>query len=275
MNNLYRQSKKLLVILRIDRIYSGFLVFANFVRYFGLTKGMENFICVISAKGERSEIKKIDIFGNTLIIRGGSSDPEVCIQHFGRRELLDISYPNDIKKILDFGANIGVSATVFRHLFPTADILAVEMNQENFKILKENFLNDKKTYLVEGAVWSVSGEIDQIDVGIGEWALRVGSYPGTIVSKVRSFTFSELCTMYQIDKVDVLKMDIEGAEVDVLGSSWRDILGRTRLLILEVHDWIPGCTQAIAKIIGEANYVFNLEVSYSGEFTVIRNLDLI
>jgi FkbM family methyltransferase len=265
MKKLYRQSRKVLLIL---------VILANFVRYFGLTRGLNNLIITISAKNKKSANKKLDIFGNTLTIRGGSSDAEVCIQHFGRRELLDISYPNDIKRIFDFGANIGVSVAVFRQLFPTADILAVEMNQGNFEILKENFLNDKKTYLVEGAVWSVSGEIDQIDVGTGEWAFRVGSYPGTTVSKVRSFTFSELCTMYQIDKVDVLKMDIEGAEVDVLGSSWRDILEKTRLLILEVHDWIPGCNQAIFKIIDEANKVFNLEVSYSGEFTVIQNLDL-
>jgi FkbM family methyltransferase len=275
MKKLYRQSEKLLVTLGINRISLSFLVLVNFVRYFGLTKGVENFICVISARNEKSGNRKLDMFGNTLTIRGGSSDSEVCIQHFGRRDLLDIPYPKNTKTIFDFGANIGVSVAVFRHLFPIADILAVEMNRGNFEILKENFLNDKKTYLVEGAVWSVSGEIDQVDVGGGEWALRVGSYPGMKIAKVRSYTFSELCTMYQIDKVDILKMDIEGAEVDVLGSSWRDILQKTQLLILEVHECIPGCTQAIAKLIDEASEVFNLEVSYSGEFTLLRNLDLI
>lgn len=265
--------KKMKIYKALAIVYSRGYEIANFIRYFGLTRGLKNYVRIIKAKVKKSGIEKLDIFENTLLIRNGSSDSEVCIQHFGRKELLGVIYPADVKEIFDFGANIGVSVSVFRHMFPHANILAVEMDKENFRLLQENCLNDKKVSLVEGAVWNTSGEVDQIDVGHGEWALRVGNHTGTKVAKVRSYTFDELCTIYKVNQVDVLKMDIEGAEVDVLTSSWREILEKTKLLIIEVHDWIPGCTQAIARVVEEASEVFNLEVSNSGEFTLIRNLD--
>ncbi len=90
----------------------------------------------------------------------------------------------------------------------------------------------------------------------------------------KSFTFPQLLEMVKISRVDVLKMDIEGAEVDVLNANWREIIGNTKLLIMEVHDWIPGCSEAINKVLGQAASEFTLKISKFGEFSIIENIDI-
>ena len=50
-----------------------------------------------------------------------------------------------------------------------------------------------------------------------------------------------------VDRIDLLKLDIEGGEVDVLGRSepW---IGQVDAVIAELHDrFRPGCTQAFVS----------------------------
>jgi FkbM family methyltransferase len=246
-------------------------ILINFCFIFGFLESVRNYYQLASSQTNESVL---NFKKKKITFRPGSSDVNVCIQHFGRRELLDINYPKKIQSILDLGANIGISVLIFRDMFPDAQIIAVEMNADNFELLSKNVAGDGNVSLVNGAVWSEAGWVNQIDPGEGDWALRVGDHLGLTLGKVPAYTFDQLLKMHHINHLDVCKMDIEGAEKEVLESSWRDIFKVTKLLIVEVHDWIPGCTETVDRILEESGDVFNLKISKSGEFTLIENQDL-
>lgn len=244
----------------------------SFVRCFGVG-GFYNYMVLVQARNKNGT-GQIDSKKSVIFFRNSSTDIDVIWQHFGRRELFGIKYPGHVNNILDLGSNIGISVIVFRSLFPNAKIIAVEINAENFQLLDKNCSADPRVELVNAAIWSENGHVDQVDVGDGEWALRVGNYQGKALGKVPSYTFEKILEKYKVDRVDLCKMDIEGAESDVLIKSWREVFSKTKLLILEIHHWIPDCAESVNGVIEEAQKVFNLSISYSGEFTVIENLDL-
>lgn len=260
--------------VRTARRYSEYIFTTlNLLRYYGIS-GLKVRYALESAKISAAHYTELPSKPHSLKIRNRSSDIDVVVQHFGRRELLDIDYPKKVRTILDLGANIGVSALALRSIFPDAEIIAVEMNTENFNLLKENCSHDPLIKLENAAIWSEDGAVCQVDVGDGEWALRVGDHPGKNLGEVPSFTFATILRKNKIDRIDVCKMDIEGAEVDVLMASWREIFSKTKVLILEIHHWIPNCAESVNGVIEEAKKAFNLDITHSGEFTVIRNTDL-
>ena len=262
------------VMFRGIKQYFNYLILTvNFLRFFGFYGITVPFIL---KSARRHSALYTELYPGKLPfkIRNRSTDIDVVIQHFGRRELLDIIYPNNVVNVLDLGANIGVSVVAFRNLFPAAKIIAVEMNSENFQLLQENCSADPDVELVNAAIWSENGCVDQVDVGEGEWALRVGDYAGKALGQVPSYTFEKILEKYKVDRIDVCKMDIEGAESDVLIKGWKEIFSKTKLLILEIHHWIPNCAENVNVVIEEAQKIFNLSISCSGEFTIIENLDL-
>jgi hypothetical protein len=88
---------------------------------------------------------------------------------------------------------------------------------------------------------------------------------------VPAFTYRQIMAMHHLRTIDVLKMDIEGAEADVLESAWEEIFGTAAVSIIEVHDWIEGIEERVRRLLERARQRFDLEVSRSGEFWVVRN----
>ena len=206
-----------------------------------------------------------------LAIRNGSSDIDVFHQHFARNEILDIPFGKDAATVIDLGANVGVSVEAFRRLFPRARIIAVELEKQNASICAANHGADKQVTVLTGAIWSKPGRVGINDVGEGAWAYRAGETDSQSPDSVPAYTYREILDMHGLQYVDVMKMDIEGAEADVLESAWQDIFGSTMISIIEVHDWIGGVQERVNRVIDQARMHFDLDVSRSGEFLVIRN----
>ena len=245
----------------------------NLFRFFGF-KSFSLFKKLVKSKNIEEGYIAIKINKHNLVIRNSSSDIDVFLQHFGRRELLDINYPSNVKKIIDLGANIGISVSVFKYLFPEAKIVAVEMDNDNFLLLKKNTKFYKNIFLIQGAVWSNSNGVNQVDTGEGEWAYRARNLNVKKTNAIKSYTFEDICKISKIESIDVLKIDIEGAEAEVFLKSWRSIFSKTKLTIVEIHYTIPNCANTVQNILKEAKKVFNLKMDVFGEFTLIYNLDL-
>jgi FkbM family methyltransferase len=264
----YIKIKKIFIFL-----YSIKFSVLNLFRFFGFK------VFLVIKKLEKSKninggYITIKINNNNLIIRNSSSDIDVFLQHFGRRELLDINYPLDVKCIIDLGANVGISVSVFKYLFPKAKIVAVEMDNNNFSFLKKNTKMYENVFLIQGAAWSNSDGVNQIDNDDGEWAYRVENLNAKQTSTVKSYTFDDICKISKTESIDVLKIDIEGAESEVFFSSWKSIFSKTKLTIIEIHYTIPNCADTVHNALIEAKKIFNLKVETSGEYTLIYNLNL-
>lgn len=136
--------------------------------------------------------------------------------------------------IVDLGANIGGFALfIFSH-YPDAKVLSVEAAPDTFEMLiKNQSMNpNRKWDVVHAAVWMETGPIylDRRSESTGHCVVDNDSSGEAIPGR----SLDELIAEAGIKEIDVLKMDIEGAEERVIPVS-KKILQATKILIIEVH----------------------------------------
>lgn len=158
--------------------------------------------------------------------------------------------------IVDAGANIGLASIYLANRYPSARILSVEPEAGNFALLQRNTQPYPQITPVLAALWRENADIDLVDPGLGSWGFMTegeatraeGKNPPTRQpggrSRVRGTTVDRLIADHGIDRISILKMDIEGAEREVFedSSAW---LARVDGMIVELHDRMkPGCSQS-------------------------------
>lgn len=79
--------------------------------------------------------------------------------------------------------------------------------------------------------------------------------------------------MNMLEKVGFMKMDIGG--VNVLEASADKIFSKTAISIIEAHGWVYEVKERVDNIVDKNKEKYNLEVSYNGEFLIVKNMDLL
>ena len=181
-----------------------------------------------------------------LTLRAGSSDVMTYEQVFVERQYA-INLAEPPRTIVDCGGYVGLTAVYFTTTFPEAKIVAVEPDPENFDVLRENVAPYPNVVPVHGAVWSEETVLRVIDPGVGSWGYRTlpgrsGGSPARC--EVRAQTIPQLIEEHELGQIDILKLDIEGAEKQVLQESgeWID---RVSVLAVEIH---PDLDPAVATV---------------------------
>jgi FkbM family methyltransferase len=161
--------------------------------------------------------------------------------------------------IVDLGSHIGMSVIYFKMLFPKAKITAYEPIPANFKLLKTNIEENQLTevQLVEAAVAPKSGKLRiQEPIGEGAWRSGAGIIPrgwkGIQDNKEIEVSAVAIQEVIQ-EKIDLLKMDIEGMEYEVIrnmGSLMRNV----KCMIIEVHPRKDHRIEEIQKILTQNGY---------------------
>jgi FkbM family methyltransferase len=208
------------------------------------------------------------IDGSSLLLRPGTADQDVYHQTFVARECdLAVGSP---RVIVDAGAHIGLTAAFFAARFPEAQVIAIEPESSNFSMLRTNTQRYPNVRCLHAGLWSRRGPLRIRDQHVATWSFQVSevdSTPGhgTVVPAT---TMTDILSDNGVHRIDLLKMDIEGAELEVLLDS-QDWIGLVDTILVELHDSIrPGCTDALM----EALRGHTFEISASGEYTVIRNI---
>lgn len=114
--------------------------------------------------------------------------------------------------IYDCGSNIGMSVLYFKKLFPDSIIRAFEADIEIFNLLEQNIRNNKleKVELMNKVVW-----INNDEISFGSDNAQGGSiFLNNNVRKLKAIRLKD--ELKKEKKIDMLKMDIEGAEFEVL-----------------------------------------------------------
>ena len=77
-----------------------------------------------------------------------------------------------------------------------------------------------------------------------------------------AYTLTEIMERMNWDGIDLLKVDIEGAELEIFLKNSADWIRRTRIIFVELHEqYAPGCGQALFSALDVLNY----SVFLSGE----------
>jgi len=189
--------------------------------------------------------------------------------------LEEYSCLRDLKEpslVLDLGADVGFSTAYFLSAFPKARIVAVEPAERNWAICKANLSPyGDRVLLLHGAVWSRPGRLRLLQ-GIyadgREWATQVDEPIEEERSSlgVQAWDVGSLIDMSGVGTVDLLKVDIERAELTVFGKSAGSWLHRVRNICIELHG--KDCEEVFFAALKDFNY----ELGYSGELTICRNL---
>lgn len=150
-----------------------------------------------------------------------------------------------IRRIVDAGANIGDETLRFWAHHPGAEIVAVEPEAGNFSVLRRNFGDEPRVHLVRAGLWSSVRPLRLLPGSRSE-GFRVAEAGDDRSPDVDATTIPSLMERLGWDAIDVLKLDIEGAEYELFESGASDWLPRVGAMIFECPDNDrPGTTMAI------------------------------
>ena len=71
----------------------------------------------------------------------------------------------------------------------------------------------------------------------------------------QAISIAGLMKKYDLEHIDILKMDIEGSEKEIFSDDYKSWLSKVRVLIVEFHDHkIPDCTKTFFKALDDYSY---------------------
>jgi len=180
-----------------------------------------------------------------VILRPNTSDEALYSQIFLHDEYGYLEMLRPPKVIIDAGANIGLSAIYFANKYKDAMIIAIEPEDSNFSMLEKNALPYKNILPVKAALWPQEGMVSLHDPGCGELAYQTYCNRESIENNnIKCVTIDSILTKYRIDYIDILKIDIEGAETEVFNAKC-DWISKVLVIIIELHERLKsGCNKA-------------------------------
>ena len=146
------------------------------------------------------------------------------------RRLNDFIPDSDQPLILDCGANIGFTVLNYKRQFPSAKIIAFEPDPQFVPVLRRNLARNSAAdvEVVEAAAWVSDGQSQWFCEGIdGSHLVDAQSGSGTMVQTVD-------LACYLLDSVDLLKIDIEGAEYELIVHLAERLLN-VKNIVIECH----------------------------------------
>lgn len=161
--------------------------------------------------------------------------------------------------IIDCGANIGLSIIYFKRLFPEAKIIGFEPDEKIFKILEENLsqFEFQDIALENKAVWVHNEGLNfRTDGAVGGNLLEKEDTSGTAVKTAR-------LNDYLDQDINFLKIDIEGAEFDVLNDC-RDLLVNVENIFVEYHSSLKDeqNLSSILQILSDAGFRYYIKEAW-------------
>jgi FkbM family methyltransferase len=211
------------------------------------------FLSLINCDSDSSRIGKEEYEFKTrsgirlLARKEPSSDLEVCNQVWGRREyqlatdLVGKNPSGERLTIVDAGANVGYTSLFFFRNLPGSKIYSIEPDEGNFSMMRRMIdLNNAGDDIIplKFGIWShrCNLKVDRSFRDNREWSIRVEE--ADTDTGLEGANLLDIITDHGIEKIDLCKIDIEGAERylfadEANAASW---LSKVRILAIEIHD---------------------------------------
>jgi FkbM family methyltransferase len=147
----------------------------------------------------------------------------------------------NVKTVIDLGANIGLASLYLAYHYPACQILCVEPNPETYGLLLRNVgkLNRSgRCKTLNAAVWGSHQWLapDQKNAADRYSTFAVRAALENESSALEGYTMNEILNYSGFDRVDLLKVDIEGAERELFSSQDLSWLDRVGAIAIEFHE---------------------------------------
>jgi FkbM family methyltransferase len=199
---------------------------------------------IAAMNGGATELVRFRNLAEPLEVRPGTNDIETAVDTVVRKEY-GRWLPEKVGVLVDAGAFIGDTSAWYLSRFQDANVWALEPNPENRALAERNLARYGNRAVVLPLALSGREEIVHFD-GTG----TAGSI-GKTGYEVRTTTVPELLKIIPSGQIDVLKIDIEGAELDVFEANPQAWLPKVGLIIAELHG--PEITKRVLDILAANN----------------------
>ena len=154
------------------------------------------------------------------------------------------------KLIIDAGAYTGLSTLYYATKYPGAKIIAVEAESSNFGVLERHTSRLSKVTRVHAGLWHRKGFLKIVDRGTGKWGFGVEEVANGEKFDIEATDIATLLKDSGLEKIDILKLDVEGAEKFIFSHNSKPWIEKTDIMVIELHDRIiPDCTAALYSAI--------------------------
>src|SRR5262245_53082642 len=167
--------------------------------------------------------------GPAVRLRSHTTDISVLSELLVSDSYEPLPHDRPVQTVVDLGANIGLSFRWLRARYPGARFVCVEPDPGNLEVLRANVCGVEEHTDVLGVCVGGSERTVKLTTTDGEWGIHMTDTddPTAHTGEVGVTTMEALLERTGIDRIDVLKCDIEGAESEVFADcrSWIDRVG--------------------------------------------------
>jgi FkbM family methyltransferase len=222
-----------------------------------LLKNYNYFDAIILVVLIKFSAKKIYLpfLGRTIYFRKKTKDKETFKEIFNQN-IYNIKLPIVPKLIIDAGSNTGFAALFFKIKYPEAKIISLEIETENVKMIKKNLKGYKDIEIIQKGLFNKKSffKIEDPYNATNSFVIKE-VIPGENYD-IESITIDEILNSTKAETIDILKIDIEGAEKDLFEKDYENWLPKVKIIMVETHDrMIPKCSYSVMKAVNDYNFI--------------------
>ena len=200
---------------------------------------------------------------------GGHTDRFVWREIFDLGEYDSVDLDN-AAWILDIGGNVGYASLWFARRYPDARIVVVEPDLGNYELLVANVAHEPRIHPIRAAIAPAGAPRQRVvtgALGFGGATLETVPVDDAVTTELQdedativdSIDVASILDRFGIERLDLLKIDVEGAEKAVFEHSapWID---RVDAIVAEIHEYfVPGC----GEVFRTATSAFDIRSSHA------------
>lgn len=215
---------------------------------------LDSFILVLLLKLKRREIA-LPILKRKVYIRRKTKDTETFEEIFNHN-IYNLQLPIVPETIIDAGANVGFASLFFKLKYPNSRIALVEIEKDNIKMVEKNLkgLNNIKIY--HKGLFNKIGFFKVEDPYNASNSFVIREVSENEAYDIQSTTVDEIMIENNFQTVDILKIDIEGAEKDLFEKNYENWLPKVKIIMVETHDrMVPRSAFTVMNALDKYNFM--------------------
>ncbi|MDO8431595.1 MAG: FkbM family methyltransferase [Candidatus Binatus sp.] len=249
---------------RIAGKWNAFRTLVLFQRY------LVNWQAVWAAYHQLQAVPSLQLRGGLTIKYGPADDPIVLLgEIFGSRvyDRGGFYRPKAGDTNIDVGANIGMFAIYLEWITRGVKVHCFEPGIETFRQLQQNIEINGLGDCVQAYNFAIADREGTATLGPGQSLVRAlvpdDSPNRSAGEQVRTIDMKSALEIAGVKQVDLLKIDVEGSEVEIVRGAGASGLQNVRRVVAEIHDNVrPGAHDAVVGDLRRAG------------FRIVREFDL-